>query len=347
MKKRNAVSNLGTTPPRAREPASTLRRRLLGAAGASAALIASGAGIAQPQAYPNKRVRMLVGFAPGGIVDTLGRLLADRLTRTMGQPFVVENRPGAGGNLATGLVARAKGDPYTIMLGSSGPLAVSPTTEADLGFDPLVDLIPITIVAKTPLVVVVPASSPHKDLQSLIQAMKKAPKEVLYPTPGVGSPQLLAQEAFRQRVGFAASPVHYTGSAQTVMAVLANEFPFTIENPLLTLGHIRAGKLRALAVTSKVRAPLLPDVPTMSESGLEGFEAGGWYGLVAPAGIPAEIVNHLHAETVNALKEPEMARRIAEMASPNITSTPQEFRDFIAAETQKWRSVLLAAKKPG
>jgi tripartite-type tricarboxylate transporter receptor subunit TctC len=129
------------------------------------------------------------------------------------------------------------------------------------------------------------------------------------------------------------------------MAVLTNEFPFTIENPLLTLGHIKAGKLRALAVTSKERAPLLPDVPTMSEAGLEGFEAGGWYGLVAPAGIPAEIVSQLHAETVTALKEPEFARRIAEMASPNITSTPDEFKAFIASETQKWKSVLLAAKK--
>ena len=324
----------------------TSRRTVLRATAATLALAGSRAGFAQSQAYPNKRVRILVGFAPGGIVDTLGRLLADRLTRTMGQPFVVENRPGAGANLATGLVARAKGDPYTLLLGSSGPLAVSPTTEADLGFDPLVDLTPITIMAKTPLVVVVPASSPHKDLQSLMQAMKKAPQEVLYPTPGVGSPQLLAQEAFRQKVGFAAAPVHYNGSAPAVMAVLAGEFPFTIENPLLTLGHIRAGKLRALAVTSKQRAPLLPDVPTMSEAGLEGFEAGGWYGLVAPAGIPAEIVAQLHAETVAALKESEMARRIAEMASPNITSTPEEFRAFIAAETQKWKSVLLAAK-PG
>ena len=329
-----------------RTPPSSLRRRLLAAAGAGATLAASGAGFAQSQAYPNKRVRILAGFAPGGIVDTLARLLADRLTKSMGQPFVVENRPGAGGNLATGLVARAKGDPYMLNLGSSGPLAVSPTTETDLGYDPLVDLTPICLVAKTPLVVVVPGASPHKDLQSLIQAMKSAPREVLYPTPGVGSPQLLAQEAFRQKVGFPATPVHYTGSPAAVMAVLAGEFAFTIENPLLTLGHIKAGKLRALAVTSRQRAPLLPDVPTMSESGLDGFEAGGWYGLIAPAGIPQDIVNQLHAETVNALKEPEMAKRIADMASPNITSTPQEFRDFIAAETLKWRSVLQAAKKP-
>ena len=322
----------------------TTRRRFISSTAATAALTASGAGFAQSQAYPNKTVRILVGFAPGGIVDTLGRLLADRLQRQMGQPFVVENRPGAGANLATGLVARARGNPYTLLLASSGPLAVSPTTEANLGYDPVTDLTPISIMAKTPLVLVVPAASPYQTLESLMQAMKKSTQEVLYPTPGVGSPQLLAQEAFRQRVGFPAAPVHYNGSAPAVMAVLTSEFPFTIENPLLTLGHIKAGKLRALAVTSRQRAPLLPDVPTMSEAGLEGFEAGGWYGLVAPAGIPPEIVNQLHAETVTALKEPEFARRIAEMASPNITSTPDEFRAFIASETQKWRAVLLAAK---
>jgi len=328
------------------KPFSANRRKIVLASAAGAGLALSGAGLAQTQAYPNKRVRILVGFAPGGIVDTLARLLADRLTRTMGQPFVVENRPGAGGNLATGLLARAKGDPYTLMLGSSGPLAVSPTTEANLGYDPLVDIQPISIMAKTPLVLVVPAASPHRDLQSLIQAMKKSPQEVLYPTPGVGSPQLLAQEAFRQKIGFPAAPVHYNGSAPAVMAVLAGEFPFTIENPLLTLGHIKAGKLRPLAVTSRQRAPLLADVPTMIEAGVEGYEAGGWYGFTAPAGLPPEIVNQLHAETVAALKDPEMARKIAEMASPNITSTPEEFRAFIASEIVKWRSVLLAAKKP-
>jgi len=322
----------------------TSRRTVLKATAATLALAASRAGFAQTQGYPNKRVRILVGFAPGGIVDVLGRLLADRLTRTMGQPFVVENRPGAGGNLATGLVARAKGDPYTLMLASSGPLAVSPTTEANLGYDPLVDITPITIMAKTPLVLVVPAASPYHDLQGMMQALRKSPQEVLYPTPGVGSPQLLAQESFRQRAGFPAAPVHYNGSAPAVMAVLGGEFPFTIENPLLVLGHIKAGKLRAIAVTSKQRAPLLPDVPTMSESGLEGYEAGGWYGFIGPAGLPPEIVSQLHAETVAALKEPEFARRIAEMASPNITSTPEEFRAFIAAEIQKWKSVLLAAK---
>ncbi len=320
------------------------RRALLVAAASAAALAASPAGFAQ-DVYPSKRVRILVGFQPGGIVDTLARLLAERLQKSMGQPFVVENRPGAGANLATGLAARAKGDPYTLLLGSSGPLAVSPITEANLGYDPLTDLIPISLMAMTPLVLVVPANSPHKDVKSLVESLKKSTQDVLYPTPGVGSPQLLAQEAFRQRAGFPASPVHFNGSPAAVMSIMSGEMQFTIENPLIVLSHINGGKLRALAVTSKQRAPLLPDVPTMAESGLPDFEAGGWYGLVAPAGIPAEVVAKLHAETVAALREPEMARRIAAMASPNINSTPEEFRAYIVSETRKWRSVLAAAKK--
>ena len=322
------------------------RRRLITAAPAAAALLATRGARAQSAPYPNKRVRILVGFAPGGIVDVLARLLADRLQRSMGQPFVIENRPGAGGNLATGLLARAKGDPYTLQLGSSGPLAVSPSTEANLGYDPLNDLIPISLIAKTPLVLVVPTASPHQDMQALMQASRKSPQEVLYPTPGLGSPQLLAQEAFRQRAGFAAAPVHYPGSAQVVTAMLSGEFGFTIENPLLVLPHIRAGKLRPLAITARQRTPLLPEVPTMAEAGLDGFEAGGWYGLLAPAGIAPEIVAQLHSETVAALKDPDMARRIADMASPNLWSTPDDFRAFIAAETQKWRSVLQASKAP-
>lgn len=327
-----------------RRPVLARRRALIAGSAGLAALAASGLGLAQ-EPYPNKRVRLLVGFQPGGIVDTLARLLAERLQKSMGQPFVVENRPGAGANLATGLAARAKGDPYTLLLGSSGPLAVSPITEANLGYDPLTDLTPISLMAVTPLVLVVQSSSPYRDVKSLVDAAKKSGQDVLYPTPGVGSPQLLAQEAFRQRAGFPASPVHFNGSPAAVMSILAGDMQYTIENPLIVLPHIQAGKLRALAVTGRQRAPLLPEVPTMIEAGFEDFEAGGWYGLVAPAGIPAEVVSKLHAETVQALREPEMARRIAAMASPNVSSTPEEFRALIASETRKWRSVLAAAKK--
>jgi tripartite-type tricarboxylate transporter receptor subunit TctC len=177
----------------------------------------------------------------------------------------------------------------------------------------------------------------------MMAALKSGGPEVLYPTPGVGSPQLLATEAFRQQVGFAAAPVHYNGSAPVVLAILAKEMPFTFENLTLVLQHIRAGTLRALAVTSRTRAALLPEVPTMIEAGLPGFEAGGWYGFLGPAGLPDAVVAKLHAEAVKALLEPDAARRIAEMGSPNITTTPAEFRAFIAAEMQRWRGVMARA----
>ncbi len=314
----------------------TGRRALLGAAAGLALPWAAGA----QQEYPNRPVRVIVPFLAGGILDALGRLLAERLQRQMGQPFVVENRPGAGGNLGTAALARARGDAYTLGIGSSGPLAVSPITEPNLGYDPLTDLTPITLMAATPLVLVVPVESPFRDLRGMMTALREARQEVLFPTPGVGSPQLLAGEAFRQRVGFAAAPVHYNGSAPVVMAIIGREMPYTFENLTLVLQHVRAGTLRALAVTSRQRAALLPEVPTMHEAGLEGFEAGGWYGFLGPAGLPEAVVARLHAEAVKALREPEAMRRIADMGSPNITSTPEEFRAHIRAEMERWRGVL-------
>jgi len=326
-------------------PTRHLSRRQLLQAGLAASALAIAPHVIGQEPFPNKRIRLLVGFQPGGIVDTLARLLAERLQKNLGQPVVVENRPGAGANLATGLVARAKGDPYTLLLGSSGPLAISPIMESNLGFDPLTDLTPISLIAKTPLVVVVSSASPHRELAALTQALRKTGQDVLYPTPGVGSPQLLAQEAYRQRAGFPATPVHFNSSPPAILSILSGEMPFTIENPLLVLPQIRAGKMRALAVTSRQRAPLLPEVPTMIESGYDDFEAGGWYSLMAPAGIPTDVVNRLHTETLNALREPEMARRIADMASPNISSTPEELRAWIVSEMQRWRSVLSGGAK--
>lgn len=317
------------------------RRGLL----AAPLLLAPRALLAQP-AWPTRPVRIVVPFLAGGIIDTLARLLAEPLQRSLGQPFVIENRGGAGGNVGTALVARARGDAHVLLLGSSGPLAVSPTLEPNLGFDPAADFTPITILARTPLVLVVPANSPWRDLRAMMDALRGSRQDVMYPTPGLGSPQLLAGEALRQRVGFPAQPVHYNGSAPVVTAIVAGEMPYTFENLVLVSEQIRAGALRALAVTSAERAPLLPDVPTMGEAGLPGFEAGGWYGLLAPAGVPAEMVRRLHAATVEALAQPEMQRRIAAMGSPSISSTPEGFRTIIAEETAKWRGVLLAGRAP-
>ena len=315
------------------------RRALLAGAGT---LPLAGRGRAEAP-WPSRPVRLVVTFLPGGILDTLARLIAPPLQRRLGQPFVVENRPGAGGNVGTALVARAKGDPYTLLVGSSGPLAISPSIESNLGYSPLDDFIPVTLLASTPLVLVVPANSPWHSLGDMIAAVRSSRGDLLYPTPGIGSPQLLAGEALRQRVGFRATPVHYNGSAPAVLSVIAGEMPYTFENLVLVAPHLAKGTLRALAVTSAERAPMLPEVPTMGEAGLPGFQAGGWYGLLTPAGVPREVVDRLHAATLAALRDPEVAPRIAEMGSLNLSSTPDEFRELLRQETARWRQVLLAA----
>ena len=302
--------------------------------------------VARAQSWaPQRPIRMIVPFAPGGILDQLARLLAEPMGQRLGQPIIVENRPGAGGNVGTALAARARGDAHLVLVGSTGPLSVSPITEPTLGYDPLVDLIPVTLLNATPLVLVVRNASPHRDVPGLVAALKAERREVLYPTPGVGSPQLLAQEAFRQAAGFPAAPVHYQGSAPAVLAVIAGEFPFTIENLVLVAPHVAAGSLRALGVTSLTRAPLMPNVPTLAEQGFPGFAAGGWYGLLSPAGVPEEAVRAIHLAATGALTEPLVARRISEMGGPPIGSTPQEFRAHIQAETERWRGVIAAGAR--
>lgn len=303
--------------------------------------------VAQAQTWtPQRPIRMIVPFAPAGILDQLARLLAEPMGQRLGQPIIVENRPGAGGNVGTALAARARGDAHVVLVGSTGPLAVSPITESNLGYDPMTDLIPITLLNATPLVLVVRTASPHRDVPGLVAALKRDGREVFYPTPGVGSPQLLAQEAFRQIAGFPAAPVHYQGSAPAVLAVIAGEFPFTIENLVLVAPHVSGGTLRALGVTSLARAPMLPEVPTLAEQGFPGFSAGGWYGLLSPAGVPEEAVRALHLAAKAALAEPNVARRVNEMGGPPIGSTPLEFRAHIQAETEKWRGVMSRAAAP-
>lgn len=319
-----------------------MRRRALLCAAALAA-----PAVARAQTWaPQRPIRMIVPFAPAGILDQLARLLAEPMGQRLGQPIIVENRPGAGGNVGTAMAARARGDAHVILVGSTGPLSVSPITEAQLGYDPLLDLIPITLLNATPLVLVVRQASPYRDVPGLVAALQAERREVLFPTPGVGSPQLLAQEAFRQIAGFPAAPVHYQGSAPAVLAVIAGEFPFTIENLVLVAPHVQAGSLRALGVTSLARVPLMPDVPTLAEQGFPGFSAGGWYGLLSPAGVPEEAVAAFHQAAIGALAEPLVTRRISEMGSPPIGSSPQAFRAHIQAETERWRGVLARAAAP-
>jgi tripartite-type tricarboxylate transporter receptor subunit TctC len=318
------------------------RRTLLAAAAAATTPVAARA---QDGAdWPNRPVRIVVPYAPGGIVDALARLVGDKLGRSLGQPFVVESRAGAGGNVGTAFVARAKGDPYTLLMGNSGPLAINAALARSLPFDPLRDFIPVVLVATTPLVLTVPAASPHRSLAEFTAWARAAPAPVPYGTPGVGTPQHMATEFLRLRAGFAATQVPYQGSAPVVTALLSGDVAFAIDNQALVLPQIRAGALRALAVTTPQRSAELAEVPTMEEAGIPGYRVRGWYGLLAPAGVPPAIVPRLNAAVREAVRSPEVAERLASFGSPHVAGTPEEFAALIAADIERWRQVAQEAR---
>jgi tripartite-type tricarboxylate transporter receptor subunit TctC len=318
-----------------------MRRRLL-LAGALAPL-APRARAQEAADWPNRPVRIIVPYAPGGILDALARLVADKLGRSLGQPFVVESRAGAGGNVGTAFVARARGDAYTLLMGNSGPLAINAALARNLPFDPLRDFIPIALVATTPLVLTVPAASPHRSVAEFIAWARAAPTPVLYGTPGVGTPQHMATEFLRLRAGFEATQVPYQGSAPVVTALLAGDVAFAIENQALVLPQIRAGSLRALAVTTPQRSAELAEVPTLEQAGMEGYQVRGWYGLLAPAGVPPAIIPRLNAAVREAVRSPDVAERLASFGSPYVAGTPEEFGALIAADIERWREVARVA----
>jgi tripartite-type tricarboxylate transporter receptor subunit TctC len=294
--------------------------------------------------YPERPVRIIVPYLAGGILDALARLLAEKLQRLHGQPFIVENRGGAGGNLGTALVARAKGDPYTLLMGSSGPLSINPALGQKLPYDPLVDFTPIGLLAATPLVLTVPATAAAPtDVPGFIAWARSRPQPVIYGTPGIGTPQHLACEMLRLRAGFPATQVTYNGSAPVITALLAGDIGFAIENQALVLPQVEAGTLRALAVTSPTRSAQLPAVPTLAEAGLPGYETRGWYGLLGPAAIAPGIVALLNHGVRDAARQPDVRARLASFGSPEVAGSPEEFAALIAADIERWRAVAKAA----
>jgi tripartite-type tricarboxylate transporter receptor subunit TctC len=302
------------------------------------------AALAQDAPYPNRPVRIVVPYLAGGILDALARMLSEKLQRSLGQPFLVENRGGAAGNLGTAMVARAKGDPYTLLMGSSGPLAINPALGQVLPYDPIADFAPIALMAATPLVLAVRADAPIATVSAFIAWAKARPDPVLYATPGIGTPQHMATELLRQRAGFAATQVPYQGSAPVITALLAGDVGFVIENQALVLPQVEGGTLRALAVTSPTRSAALPDVPTLLEAGLTGYETRGWYGLLAPTGVPAEVIALLNQEMRAAVASPEVVAKLASFGSPVVTGSPEDFSELITADIARWRAVARAAR---
>lgn len=316
------------------------RRKFLVTAPALAAAWSSGQAAAS--AWPQQAIRLVNPYPPGGIVDILARAVAADLGKAVGQPVVVENKPGAGGNIGTAFVAKAAGDAHTLLLGASGPLAINGSLYKNLPFDPLKDFTPISLLAATPLVLVTSKKSGITSVSDLIKHLKSKKGAAFYGSAGAGTPQHLATELFLQRAQLSCAHVAYKGGAPAVFSVLASEVLFAFENLALVSAHIESGAMNALAVTSARRVALLPNVPTVAESGLPGFEARGWYGLLAPAGIAAAVSERLTQETLKITRAPHFQKLVASFGSENVAQGPAEFGRIIAADSGKWRSIIAA-----
>jgi tripartite-type tricarboxylate transporter receptor subunit TctC len=293
------------------------------------------------QAYPVKPIRLISPFPPGAVVDTLCRTLAVPLGELLGQPVIVENRTGAGGNIGMDIVAKAPADGYTIGMGSIGTHGINPSVYAKMPFDPLRDFVPITFVASNINVLVVNPSLPVQNVQQLIAYARANPGKLSYGSAGTGTSQHLAGELFKQLAGIDMTHVPYKGAGPAVADLIGGQIPLMFADISASLGHIRAGKLRALGVTTRERTPLL-DVPTVIEQGVADFDVNAWFGLMAPAGTPREAVARLSAESAKALNLPATRERLQSLGLNPAPNTPEEFARFIRGELERWAKVARA-----
>ena len=318
-----------------------LTRRSLGAGILGAAAVSSLP--ASAQGWPTRPVRVVVPFPPGGSTDLLARRLAERMTASLGQPVVVENRPGAGGTTGADMVAKSPPDGYTLLVGVTGSNAIAASLFPNLPYDPVRDFAPVSRLVSAPLILVVNPRNPAQDLAGFIAAARAAGgSPITYATPGNGTSMHLTGEMFSQAARVPLQHVPYRGSAQATTDLIAGQVQSSFADFLVSLPHIQSGAIRAIAVTSRERHPLLPNVPTMHEAGLPGFEAASWQGLFAPAGTPPAILARLHAEVVAALAAPEVRDPFARQGFIVGATTPDEFAAFIRAEVEKWRGVVRA-----
>jgi tripartite-type tricarboxylate transporter receptor subunit TctC len=306
---------------------------------ALAVLLAAQAASAQ-SGYPNRAVKILVGFTPGTAPDVVARILADRFAEVWGAPFVVENIPGAGSNIATDRVAKAAADGYTLLIGGNGALVINPSLFETLPFDPIRDFAPISQVFIAANVLVLPPEQPVKSIAELVALAKAEPGKLSYAHAGVGTSQQLAAELFKYSAHIDIKGVPYRGTTAFMPDLLANRITMSFANITNVMPLVREGKLRALAITSIKRSALAPELPTMAESGFPGFEAVPWFGLLAPAGTPQHILDRLHDETVKALAMPQVRRQFDQLGLEPVGNTPAEFAAIIQKETPEWAKVI-------
>ena len=311
---------------------------------ASLALTVAASATAFAQAWPAKPVTLLVPFPPGGSTDMIARTLGTKLQEKLGQSFIVENKAGAGGTVGAGLAKRAAPDGYTIFVSSLGPFVIGPHLIKNVPYDPLTDFDYITVAVQAPNVLAVPASSPHKSFADVLKFMKANPEKMSFASAGNGTSDHLTAELLWQETGTKATHVPYKGGAPAMSDLIAGQVDATFMNINTGLPNIKAGKLRALAITSSKRSPLLPDVPTMEELGFKGVTVYSWQAFAAPKGLPADIKTRLHDGLVAGLNDPAVKPKLLELGFEIVGNTPEQFTAFQAAEFARWKKVIEVGK---
>jgi tripartite-type tricarboxylate transporter receptor subunit TctC len=304
------------------------------------ALVAAAAmGPARADDYPSHPIRLIVPFAAGGAADSVARIVGKRVGDALGQTVVVEDRGGGGGIIGVEVVRNSDPDGYTLLLGQSGPISINPGIYPKLSYDPEKDLVPVSMTTSYPYVLVVNPSLGVKTMGELVALAKSKPGQLNYGTAGVGASNHLATELFDSKAGIKMTHIPYRGTSLAVADLIAGQVQVVFADPVSALSQVRAGTLTALAVTSKERSPVAPDLPTVAESGYPGFDAIAWHGIMAPAGTPPAIIERLNAEIIKALKDPETAKLIEQQAIQVVGNSPKAFADFIKQDIVLWKGV--------
>jgi tripartite-type tricarboxylate transporter receptor subunit TctC len=292
------------------------------------------------QGYPNKPVKYVVPYPPGGPLDTVARLLGQKVSERIGQPVIVENKPGAGGNIGADAVAKSPADGYTILMGAVATHAINPTLYRSIPYDPIRDFTPITLIGVTPNVLVVNSALPVKDVKEFIAYAKANPGKLNFGSGSSGSAGHLAGELFKSMAGIDMAHIPYKGAAPGMQDLIAGQIQLMFDNMASALPQVKGGKIRAIAVTTPRRSIYAPDLPTVAESGLPGFDVSTWFGLFAPANTPKEVVARLHDEFVRALALPDVKEKMANLGIEPVGDKPEEFAAYIKAEAAKYGDVI-------
>jgi len=307
---------------------------------AAIALFALTAVAARGDTFPSRPIRIVVPFAAGGATDLIARVVGQKLTESMGQAVVVENRPGASGMIGADLVAKAPPDGYTLLMASTAEIAINPSLYSKMSYDPQKDLAPITLAGVTPLILVVNPASPLHSVADIVREAKAHPGTISFASAGNGSVQHLSGELVKVLTSTDMVHVPYKGAAPALTDVLSGQVTMFFSGMPPAMPHVKSGKLRALAVTTPKRSPAAPDVPTMAEAGVQGFDISNWFGLLAPAGTPPGILDKLHDEAVKALMQPAVKERLAEQGAEVVADSREHFGAFIKAEADKYAKLI-------